>query len=325
MSGIVAGVQSGGCCCQPQGCTCSDPNRPGAIVDASITAISVEAELGIVEVRRSNGRIYAGCGPCPCRYSGVNGALGPVWGTGPSGPYYAYVPGGCIVDPDFTDGTECESLACMPGGCPCCPEYRISAVFGNQVLERAPAGSLHEWATVSRTVGDHAVGSWNWQPRQVGYCDATDGPLPNARVRRYCAFPLLEYSDGLAGPDPNGAFVDGGGNYTGGNVGLCAAYAVAGVSVPSANRCSYEAVIDIVYDFHAYRLGSIAQAGGTLVQGAGRYVYRKPCVTPHDTVLGTYECVACGPTFLEWEDQECGRERAYMLRDITPPQTIAIS
>ena len=326
MSGIVAGAQSGGCCCQPQGCTCSNPNRPGRIVDASLTAVNIEAEFNLREVSLSNSRPYLGCGPCFCGSggSGGGGYGGGMWGRDPNGPYYGYVGNGCIIDPDFIDGTECAGLGCRPGSCACCPEYSISAVFGNQVVEAVIAG--RSWKTISRSVSDHMVGAWNWQPRQVGYCDAPNEPFPNVRIRRFCSFPPLTYSPGLPGPDPNGEYVDQYGNYTGANVGICAAYARAEVSAPVQANCYYEARIFVGYWFQALRADAIREAGGQLIEGGSDfYVYRKPCLTPFDTVLGTYECVACEPTFVESVDPECGRIRGHYTLDVTPPDTITVS
>lgn len=330
MSGIVAGVQSGGCCCRPQqGCTCSSPTRPGALVDASLTAINIDAQLDHRYRWRQNKRIW--CGDCPCRAFIAGIPQGPVWGQDPAGPYYVYRSNACIVDPDFTDGSECESLACRPGGCACCPEYGISVNFGNQILERVNQFPFfNQWATVFRHTRDHKIGTWNWSPSQVGYCVDPNNTALQARVRRSCFF--YYYMSGNYDPgsglsvDPNGQYLTPTGNYTGANVGLLNVYASANVTAPGPNQCFYEASLAITYRYQVPFASLLQASGNYLVEGGSAFlVYRKPCTAPTDTVLGTYECVACEPTYTYSEDQECGPQAVLDEFDETPPATILIS
>ena len=324
MSGIVAASQSGGCCCRPLPCQCTNPNRPGAIIDRGITALNINAEIDILSRFRWNSRPYEGCGACPCLGVGSGGVdYGIRYQAATGGRAYIYVRNGCVYDSEYED-EECGALVCRPAGCTCCPEYRVSANYGSQVVERTSSpGMPPGWSAVSANVFDHLIGSWNWQPRQVGHCVQSPSPTPyEVRVRRYCQTPFgTPY-----GVDPNGQFVDDAGNYTGGNTGPANYYATGSVLTPeSTGTCFYHAYVGYVTEFQTFRGDLIAQAQGRLIEPGGIW-YRKKCLSPYDTVFGTYECYqACEGYYSYVTDNRCGEIVYVAETDITHPQTITVS
>lgn len=324
MSGIVAAAQSSGCCCRPQqGCTCSNPNRPGAIIDRGLTSIAIESQFGYDESEQSNQAPSCGC-ECHVPWDALR--YGPYGGT-----QYAYAGNGAVVDPDFSEGTPCESVVCRGGGCSGCPVWRVSAEFGTVVAEAYPGNLQMKWRTVIRQPLDHVVASWNWRPRMVGYCqqDPASG-YPDLRIRRVCGFSRIGNPIGTS-LDPNGQYIDTStGEYTGSNIGPLNVYASADVSGPfyagGASTCTYVARINLTEMFLTPTIERLLAEGQIILGGV--LTYHKPCLSPTDTVLGTYRLVG-NPS--DWysdayaEDQACGA--AAWFRDLryTVPTTLRIS
>lgn len=342
MSGIVAAAQSSGCCCRPaEGCLCDNPNRPGAVLDRQMTAISVDAQIDIREQLHHDSCPNFGCS-CPC-----SSGFPADYGT-PPGPMYSYKYNGAVVDPDFTEGTECESIACKRGCCGGCPTLSIGPNFGSQTLDQVSAGA-QRWRTMFTDAFSHQIASWNWQPRQVGYCV---DPNSGIRVRRYCIGPFGGWSAGpfpgdprqpdllINAPsgivDPNGQYLTPAGAYTGANVGLCSAYAFADIEYGSIfeGQCGYLATLHIAYMFMT-SLRDIVRISNNRWDPYSNHPYQrpftlgsayfKPCESPSDTVLGTYVKVLGDDTYIEWVDPECGRIRGFYEFDMTFPQTIEVS
>ena len=325
MSGILAAAQSSGCCCRPtEGCTCGDPNRPGAIIDRTITSVAVECDMTLDDAERNNGCYALGCS-CNCFGSSIYGEFGQ--------PRYGYQTNGSIIDPDFTEGTECEGRGCTAGCCGGCPAYSCSSAFDIAVAEQVVAG-VAAWSSVIVGVFDNVAGAWNWQPFQAGYCTAATDPL--LRIRKYCPF---SYVGGPTGGsvDPNGQYVNTEtGEYTGGNIGLLRAYRATEVSVATGpgGPCAYLARVAIGYLFQGELQALLDAAPGGILGGIpffpgsanaviGEYV--KPCLSPTDTVLGEYT-LAYQPDYdYTEEDQECGRIRFFRERRASFPQTLVIS
>lgn len=324
MSGIVAAAQSSGCCCRPQqGCTCSNPNRPGAIIDRGLTSIAIESQFGYDESELSNKTTNCGC---VCAVPSDALRYGPYGGT-----QYTYDGNGSAVDPDFAEGTPCESVACRGGGCSGCPVWRVSAEFGTVIAEAQPQTIQMRWRTVIRQPLDHVVASWNWRPRMVGYCqqDPASG-YPDLRIRRCCYFSRLGNTIGTS-LDPNGQYIDTAtGNYTGTNIGPLNVYAGAQVFGPSyaggSSTCSYVAKIALIEMFLTPTIERLLADGEIVLPGVVEYT--KPCLAPTDTVLGTYR-LAGNPS--DWygdrysEDQECGPTTWFRDVRYTVPTTLRIS
>lgn len=332
MSGIVAAALSGGCCCRPQeGCTCSNPNRPGAVIDRGITALSVDSDMSLDDAERNNTCFAFGCS-CPCSAGAL--LIGP-----PGGPFYSYQNNGSIVDPDFVEDTECESLACRAGCCGGCPEYTCRSSFGTCIAEQNVAG-FASWSSVTRTSVENVAGVWSWFPQQVGYC--IDPNNPAVRVRKFCPF-----SGAGFGLLPNGETVDANGQYlnpvtgqyTGGNIGRYRAYRaveVAGCCGPGSEGsrdCIYRVRVAIGYLFE-YELQRIfSQSVGGVMRGIPIAIYIngivaqyvKPCQSPTDTVLGTYTLSYQPQYDYAEEDQECGRIRYFRERLASFPSTLTVS
>ena len=325
MSGILAAAQSSGCCCRPQeGCTCSDENRPGAIVDRSTTSIAVACDLTVDDAELDNGCYSLGCS-CPCSGTATYGSFG--------GIRYGYQRAGAIIDPDFIDGTECEGRGCTAGCCGGCPTWRCSSNFDTAIAEQVNAG-VASWSSVIAGVFDNEVARWNWAPLQVGYCASDTDPL--LRIRKYCPFSWLGATAG-GFVDPSGQYVNvETGEYLGGNVGLLRAYRATEVTVATSpgGPCAYLARVSIGYLFQAeleQLLG--ASVGGRIVgipffPGATASIiadYAKPCLSPTDTVFGTYTRIG-DPAFDYYdEDGECGPIRFFRERRVSVPLTLEIS
>ena len=326
MSGIVAAAQSSGCCCRPtEGCTCSDPNRPGAVIDRGLSSVAVDCDMSLEDSERNNGCSNFGCS-CPCSGEGIYG--------NPGGVQYGYQSNGSIVDPDFAEDTECESLICRAGCCGGCPTYRCRSDFGTGIAEQVTLG-VAGWLSVTRAVFDNVAGTWNWQPQQVGYCTREDVPL--VRIRKYCLFSYTGLPGGVI--DPNGQYLNMDGSYTGENIGLLRAYRACEVSgccgpgTQGSQDCLYRVRIAIGYLFQ-YELQDIfASSVGGVMQGIPLrfYIngivadYIKPCQSPTDTVFGTYTRVGePGYSYAE-EDQECGRIRFFRERIAAFPNTLTVS
>ena len=325
MSGIQAAAQSSGCCCRPQeGCTCSDPNRPGAIIDRGLTSIAVESEMSLEDAERDNGCSSFGCS-CPCSGNAIYGS--------PGGVQYGYQRKGAIVDPEFTEGTECESLACRAGCCGGCPVWECRSNFGSCIAEQDAPGQAR-WLSVTRTVLENVAGIWNWAPTQEGYCTTATDPL--LRIRKYCPFSYVPLGDGPI--DPNGQYVNvNTGQYTGTNIGLLFAYKAVevygccGPAIP-AEQCGYRVRIAIGYLFqHELQEISSQTPGGGMRGIALRLAfngivaeYFKPCVSPTDTVMGEY-AIEYQPEYdYADEDSECGRIRFFRERLASFPQTLTV-
>ena len=326
MSGILAAAQSSGCCCRPQqGCACSDPNRPGAVIDRGITALAVDSDMSLDDAERENGCFALGCS-CPC--SPGTALIGP-----PGGPFYSYQPNGAIVDPDFVEGTECEALACRAGCCGGCPEYTCRSSFGTCVAEQIGVG-VASWSSVTRTVVENVAGIWSWFPQQVGYCTQPDNPA--VRVRKFCPFSYVGLS--VSDYDPNGQYINPStGQYTGENIGRLRAYravevyGIIGIGIP-AEQCKYRARIAIGYLFE-FDLQRIFGQGGGAMRGIVAEIavngivaeYSKPCLAPTDTVLGEYTLDYEPQYDYSFVDPECGRIRAFRERFASFPRTLNIS
>lgn len=263
------------------------------------------------------------------------GTQKPQYGT-PGGTEYGYVPAGAIVDPDFMEDTECEPFMCRPRCCNGCPTYRVSANFGSVIAEQDSSAGLitTRWRTVMRNASDHRVSQWNWMPKQVGYCvgDPNLG-YPDRRIRRYC--PFLKLMDGNVIPgsdiDPNGQYVNPvTGAYTGANIGPLMIHAMASVSSPvySPNAsCDYALTIGFYEDFQQFIVNRIIEFGPIQYIG-GMLLYKKPCMSPSDTVLGTYTLVGRPEDYVNdfySEDQECGPIRDFIDTRWTVPTTVQVS
>lgn len=338
MSGILAASQSRGCCCRPvEGCTCGDPNRPGAVIDRTITAINVEAEVGVIESARQNSASNF-CG-CDC-------LSGDVFCMGEYGPY-RYRSAGSVIDPDPVFGdSQCEPFGCIGGGCAGCPEYRVNANFDNQTLMRVNVAYTYPvWTTFFADSFDHICGTWNWAPRNVGYCQAID--CQNVRVRRYCPFPGIggvvnflgpfpPYPGNLfdpppGNPDPNGAYINlETGEYLGTNTGLCRTYAFATVRW-SPSRCAYICSIALRHIFQvdmASRIGASGELYGIEIDDNSTITlahYEKPCFSPFDTVIGTYRRVWGLDSDFSRVDPECGANRWFYNQEIVTSPFISVS
>ena len=332
MSGIVAAAQSSGCCCRPQeGCLCTDPNRSGAVIDRDLTAISVDSEMSLEDAERNNSCAFIGC-TCPC-------AGQPTYGS-PGGVQYGYQTNGAIIDPDFTEGTECDGRGCTAGCCGGCPVFSCRADFGTCIAEQNAPGS-RVWSSIMRLVTDNVAGTWNWVPQQVGSCAVPTNPL--LRIRKYCPFSHVPGYPTVSGAfpiDPNGQYVNmQTGMYTGANIGLLRAYKAVevygccGPLVP-ADQCAYRARVSIGYlfQFELQRLLADPASGGVLrgiptpfyVGGIVAH-YVKPCVSPSDTVMGTYRLEYQPDYDYNEEDPECGRIRWFRERFASFPSTITVS
>lgn len=322
MSGILAAAQSSGCCCRPaEGCTCESPTRPGAVFDRSLTAISVTGEVTVDHAYRSNGSPYAGC-ECPCS------PVGAVYGSGAI--RYGYRPQGSIVDPDGLTPEDPCYPGCTTFGCGGCPAYTLSASTGTVVCAQSFPGT-QQWASRVIQFGDNFAGQWSWQGRRVGYCTSTQG----VRVRSFCPFLYRPADYATSGIDPNGAFIDFDGNYVqtpyGDSLGRLHAiqYArVMGVPTLGGPFCGYTVRIGMVFAFTWDILKALAEDGQWLPTAAlpdYHADYFKPCLSPSDTVLGTYE-IGDVPQYDRYEaDQSCGPIQYFEDLRVSFPNTIEVA
>ena len=320
MSGILAAAQSSGCCCRPQeGCTCSNPNRPGAIIDRGLSSVLVTSGFGIDEARRANYSPFD-CTGCPCT------------GTAVYGPY-SYQLVGSIIDLDLGEG-DCEGRGCTNGPCPSAPTYSCSAEVG-EVVAYQQSANIAQWRSRITFLGENKVGQWTWAPQRVGWCPAFNNP--QVRVRRF--FPFIYSSTGeQAGDaivDPAGAFINiNTGEYAstpyGDTIGRIIAVADVevngiGPTTPS-DQCSYYAIVNIHYvsEWMLRRFFAVPFFVPYFIESYGA-VYRKPCVAPTDTVLGTYQLFS-EPDYDKYDqDPSCGAIAGFHERRQTVPQTLTIS
>lgn len=321
MSGILAAAQSAGCCCRPQqGCTCSNPNRPGAIIDQSLTSVLVTSEFGIDEARRINGS-PSDCLGCPCSAQ---------FGYGQYGSY-AYRAVGSVIDPDVAEG-DCQGRGCTSGPCPSAPAYSCSAEVGGVVVYRGgPFVPGAQWSSRITFEGENRIGQWSWSPTQVGWC--TPDSAPFLRVRSFFPFVYNQFGTqfGSLLSDPNGAFIDTSGNYAGtpyGNtVGRIIAVASASIGFNGFGfECAYQATVSIHYISEWKLRRFLAEPFFGLPFDATYSVsYRKPCLAPTDTVLGRYDLVADPQYDFYEQDAECGPLRSFTEIRQTLPQTLVVS
>ena len=321
MSGILAAAQSSGCCCRPQeGCTCSDPNRPGAIIDQGLTSVLVTSGFGIDEARRLNSS-PSDCNGCPC--SGF-----PLYGP------YGYQAIGSVIDPDLAEG-DCEGRGCTSGPCPSCPTYSCSSDVGSVVAHREQSFPFPTWRSRITFEGENRIGQWSWTPRQVGWCNPAGSTT--TRIRRFCPFIYSTNGTQFGNliSDPNGAFIDAStgayGNTPYGNtVGRVIAVAEAAVSGVGSDAlgdpCSYYASVSVHY-LTEWRLRRFLAEDFPPLSFDATYsaLYRKPCQSPTDTVLGTYELVYDPEYDLYEQDPECGALRWFNEIRATVPRTLVVS
>ena len=133
--------------------------------------------------------------------------------------------------------------------------------------------------------------------------------------------------------DPNGAFIDAttgvyGNTPYGNTVGRIIAVAevdVSGVGLTPGDQCSYYARVAIGYINEWSVRQLLATTGEANPFGGYSATYRKPCQSPTDTVLGTYELVGDPEYDFFTEDPSCGRIRWFDERRATVPQTLVVS
>lgn len=316
MSGIVAAAQSSGCCCRPQqGCTCSNPNRPGAIIDRGISSVLVSADFGIDEAYRNNGANH--CGQCEC-FS----LTGFVYGI------YGYNSSSTIEDP------ECDNRPCQPVGCAGCGTFSVSASFGQRVALQSFPGTQRWQSRVSR-LDENQAGLWNYEGRRVGYCFSESQGL---RVRRFCPFlyriPSPDVFASLV-VDPGGAWVSTTGEYGstpyGDTIGRLVAFAACELGWGTfGGPCRYEARVALVYAFEWYVLWKLAtdptwDAWTDLSLPRYSADYIKPCLAPTDTVYGEYVLAGMPEYDFYEEDGDCGPVRYFREVRATVPQRIVVS
>jgi hypothetical protein len=330
MSGIVAAAQSSGCCCRPvEGCTCSDPNRPGAVADRQITAIAVSGEITYDHAVRRNGSSVLGCN---CECFALEASL-----LGSGAIRYGYQSQGSIVDPDFIEPDDpCQG--CTNGACGGCNAYSISTSTSTIICPQALPGA-QAWQSRSTQFGDNIVGQWSWRGRRVGYCIGFDSQnFP--RVRKFCQFPPLgplsfypEIDLGVP-VDPNGAFINiNTGEYIGTPYGetlgrLHAIQSAQVLTVPSSfagGPCEYRVSIGLGFKYTWQILRDLATLGFSPDSASVGATYRKPCLAPTDTVLGTYEIEYVPEYDFRYEDPECGAMRDFEELRVDFPRFIEVT
>lgn len=214
--------------------------------------------------------------------------------------------------------------------------YRCRSDFGTGIAEQ-DADGVAAWSSVTTSVVENVVGTWNWSPQQVGFCVRDTSPL--LRIRKFCYF-----SRGSGAPggniDPNGQYVDQGtGAYTGENVGLLRAYRAVevagccGFGTEGSQDCLYRVRIAIGYLFQFELEQIFANSVGGVMRGIPLAIringivaeYVKRCQSPTDTVLGTYSLSYQPEYDYAEEDQECGRIRYFRERLAAFPNTLTVS
>lgn len=312
MSGAQAAAASG-CCCRPLiGCPCDNPNRPGAIFDASLSSVLVSMDVSVNHSFYDDRSAYPAC---PGQGCGCTGQV-VAWP-------YAYQHQGRGVQFD-------ETCFCAKNDCPGCYPFHLNATASNAILRRNPHIGAEMVRTVSVGTLDHVIGTWSWQPYQAAYCAGNDG----SRVRRYCRFPYLDVVGGLRSGveiDPNGQYIGVNGEYTtglyGSNTGsVCA---VIDIGIGRGFNCDYLARVSVVYMSIASLL-DVVNADGTvpaylLPQLELTWYYRKPCLSPSDTMLGTY--IRDGDADIERyrTDQDCGPSHYFDDLRATAGDTLTVS
>ena len=312
MSGAQAAAASG-CCCRPLiGCPCDNPNRPGAIFDASLSSVLVSMDVSVNHSFYDDRTTYPACPGQGCACTGLVFA----WP-------YAYQHQGRGYKQD-------EACFCAKNDCPGCYPFHLNATASSAILRNIPQSfGGPRFRTVSVSALDHVIGTWSWQPYQAAYCIGNDG----IRVRRYCRFPYIDVAGGITTSvvvDPNGQYVnDVTGEYTmglhGSNIGSMCALLDITISYQGW-LCGYEARVAVVYRSLAGILDVIN--GGYLTDDLlPRYIwhYQKPCLSPSDTVLGTY--VRVEPADIESydTDQDCGPSHYFDDLRATAGDTLTVS
>ena len=327
MSAHGAAAAAGCCCRATEGCLCTDPARPGAAFDSSLSSVSADLDISVSHATYNN----VVPGPCP----GTPCYCSPDFQVG----IYGYQKRGSSVDPDADCyGPGNQFIPCPTNSCDACTTYSINGSRSSSVLLRWLNGTQFFGAQfASRTVNllDHSMGQWTWLPQQVGYCES--GAV---RVRRHCAFPY-----GIGGGlrlgvriDPNGQYInDETGEYTVGrftsNIGRVSAIIDVSVGYSANYPCSYEARVGIGYLSIASLFDAIYDTDGFLVGGGGAnsyvasWTYLKPCRGASDNILGTYALSQDTPADMESysEFQPCGRSHAYDDFRATAGDTLVIS
>jgi hypothetical protein len=325
MSGIVAAAQSSGCCCRPvEGCTCSDPNRPGAVADRQITAIAVSGEITVDHAIRQNASPSLSC-ECPCSPVGIGYGTGAV--------RYGYRSPGSVVDPDGLVPEDPCYPGCVNAGCGGCPTFNVSATVGTIICPQGSPG-IAGWSSSVRTFGDNFIGQWSWQGRRVGWCVSSQ----DVRVRSCCRFVNTTEATSTDVTFPTevdlcGAFIDPTtGQYVNTPYGetLGRLHMIQYASTLTLVACTYGVRIGVTWAFTWEILKALAEGGMwpnfSSPARAGYYAdYAKPCLAPTDTVLGTYEIGDIPDYSRRFDDQECGPIRYFDDLRVDFPRFIEVS
>lgn len=327
MSQQAAGAA--GCCCRPvEGCPCDDPNRPGAVFDASLTSVLMEFDINVDHATRDDvNRIGCPGATCPCTAPAAN----------PGGnPEYGYQSQGRSPDPDL-DCTDSQGnpIPCVQGPCPGCFTRTLNA-SGSSAILRRPTLALGPMQTIAQVPGEYVIGTWSWAPYQAGYCvDQTSG----VRVRRFCPFRYLDTLGGTGANiivDPNGQYVDAiTYNYTYGgtgmDIGLMRAVVSASVSYrgtgPYGQQCGYTAVVSVRYRSGAGLADEVGVEDAYYTTGPQQlaWYYFKPCMSASDTMLGTYTLVSPADIDAYEEFQVCGPSYSFDMLRASATSTLTIS
>lgn len=338
MSGIVAAAQSSGCCCRPQeGCLCTNENRPGAVTDRSFTSILVSCDVNYAQEFRFNGGSFNGFCGSPCRCAPVNTSGWSDWGF-EGGNLYRYAVTGNRVYQDL----DKQCLGCTTTSCPACHAESVNGSLSSAALRRVtfPGDPLYYefWSLSMSSLTEQSIGVWTWTPTRPGYC--VDPDRHPYRIRRFCNNPLYQLGGGTEGVlpqvviDPNGQYIRAdNAEYANGRWGsnIGAIYLMYSIHVlaPSLARCYYEARVNLHFMSFANIRDTVADCGngqlpmdipGT-INGFGcggsqvaSWTYRKPCASPSDSVLGTYERVgeADQDSYTQAPEDRCGRSQFYV-------------
>lgn len=195
---------------------------------------------------------------------------------------------------------------------------------------------------------EQSIGSWSWTPTQVGTCvDPFGFPW---LMRAFCNNHLYGLGGGTQGVlpevvvDPNGAYIRfSDGQYAQGrwgtNIGPIYLMYSINVTAPNFGQCYYEAFVNLYFMSFANIRDTFAdcgnsqfpldipgtggiQCGGSQVAG---WTYRKPCQSPFDSVLGTYEILGEQDQDSYQEDSRCGRSGFYIDIRASAGPTLTIS